>query len=352
MRKSHSPVAVLGAGSWGTALAIQLCRAGGTVALWGHEAQLIADIGAARCNKRYLPGVQLPEQLSLTSDMAAAVAGVKDVLLVVPSHAFRSVLTELQPLLADDARILWATKGLESGSGKLLHEMAQEVLGDAVPTAVISGPTFAREVAEGLPTAVTVASTNAQFATDIAKRLHSNTFRAYTSDDVIGVEVGGSVKNVLAIAAGIADGLGFGANARTALITRGLAEMMRLGESLGGMSPNVSLSVSRVQQSGRRETFMGLAGLGDLVLTCTDDQSRNRRLGLALGQGNRLEEALASIDQVVEGVQTAREVHNLALIQGVDMPITEQVYAVLYEARSPKDAVQALLNRDQKAELG
>jgi glycerol-3-phosphate dehydrogenase (NAD(P)+) len=199
---------------------------------------------------------------------------------------------------------------------------------------VVSGPTFAREVAEGLPTAVTVASRNAQLASEMAARLHSSTFRAYTSEDVTGVEVGGAVKNVLAIAAGIADGLGFGANARTALITRGLAEMMRLGEVLGG----------------QRETFMGLAGLGDLVLTCTDNQSRNRRLGLALGQGKSLEAALADIDQVVEGVQTAREVHDLAMSRGVDMPITEQVYAVLYEARKPKEAVHALLNREQKAE--
>ena len=256
-------------------------------------------------------------------------------MIVVPSHAFRSVLTAVKPLLREDARILWATKGLESGSGKLLHEVTGEVLGEAIPMAVVSGPTFAREVAEGLPTAVTVASSDAQFAEDIAERLHSKAFRAYTNEDVAGVEVGGAVKNVLAIAAGIADGLGYGANARTALITRGLAEIMRLGEVLGG----------------HRETFMGLAGLGDLVLTCTDNQSRNRRLGLALGKGESMEEALAHIDQVVEGVQTAREVHDLALSQGVDMPITEQVFNVLYEGTTPKQAVQALLGRDQKAEL-
>ncbi len=331
-----SSIVVLGAGSWGTALAIQLCRAGGLVTLWGHEPELMASISSARCNTRYLPGVLLPEQLMLNADLAAAMVDMQDVLVVVPSHAFRAVLTQLQPLLKNNARLAWATKGLESGSGKLLHEVAEEVLGKNIATAVVSGPTFAREVAEGLPTAITVASTNTLFAADMATRLHSKTFRAYTNDDVAGVEVGGAVKNVLAIAAGIADGLGYGANARTALITRGLAEMMRLGETL----------------QGQRETFMGLAGLGDLVLSCTDDQSRNRKLGLALGQDQRLEAALAAIDQVVEGVQTAREVHNLALSQGVDMPITEQVYAVLYEARKPKDAVQALLNRDQKAELG
>ena len=335
MSPSERPITVLGAGSWGTALAIQLVRSKGPVTLWGHDAELMAQLAEQRVNARYLPGIPLPDALVLNSDLETCVQAAEDILVVVPSHAFRSVLTAVQPYLATGARLAWATKGLESGSGKLLHEVAQEVLGDAVPTAVVSGPTFAREVAEGLPTAVTVASADAQFASDMAERLHSKTFRAYTSEDVAGVEVGGAVKNVLAIAAGIADGLGFGANARTALITRGLAEMMRLGEAM----------------QGHRETFEGLAGLGDLVLTCTDDQSRNRRLGLALGQGKSLEEALAAIDQVVEGVQTAREVHDLALSQGVDMPITEQVYAVLYEACKPKDAVQALLNRDLKAEL-
>jgi glycerol-3-phosphate dehydrogenase (NAD(P)+) len=338
MSQTEAPMVVLGAGSWGTALAIQLARANKPVTLWGHNAELMAKLADERINHRYLPGIRLPDNLLITADLGEALRGARDILVVVPSHAFRAVLAELQPFLENGARLLWATKGLESGSGKLLHEVAQEVLGDTVPIAVVSGPTFAREVAEGLPTAVTVASADAQFAHDMAARLHSKNFRAYTSSDVIGVEVGGAVKNVLAIAAGISDGLGFGANARTALITRGLAEMMRLGETLGE------------HQDGHRETFMGLAGLGDLVLTCTDDQSRNRRLGLALGQGKSLEEALAAIDQVVEGVQTAREVHDLALSQGVDMPITEQVYAVLYEARKPKDAVQALLNREQKAE--
>lgn len=335
MSAASRSITVLGAGSWGTALAIQLARSNGIVTLWGHDAELMGNLIEQRVNERYLPGILLPSELVMDLDLETSVQNAQDILVVVPSHAFRSVLTAVQPYLAEGARIAWATKGLESGSGKLLHEVAQEVLGDGVSTAVVSGPTFAREVAEGLPTAVTVASADAHFASDLAERLHSKTFRAYTSEDVAGVEVGGAVKNVLAIAAGIADGLGYGANARTALITRGLSEMMRLGETLGG----------------QRETFMGLAGLGDLVLTCTDDQSRNRRLGLALGQGKRLEEALAAIDQVVEGVQTAREVHDLALSQGVDMPITEQVYAVLYEACKPKEAVQALLNRDLKAEL-
>jgi len=329
-----SPIVVLGAGSWGTALAIQLCRAGGTVTLWGHEPELMADIDAACCNERYLPGVPLPEQLSLNADLVSAMVDVQDVLVVVPSHAFRAVLTQLRPLLKNNARLAWATKGLESGSGKLLHEVAEEVLGNDIATAVVSGPTFASEVAEGLPTAVTVASTDALFATDMAARLHSKTFRAYTNDDVVGVEVGGAVKNVLAIAAGIADGLGYGANARTALITRGLAEMMRLGEAMGG----------------RRETFMGLAGMGDLILTCTDNQSRNRRTGLLLAQGKTLEQVHTEIGQAIEGIKTAKEVVALARRYDVEVPISEQVYRVLYEGCPIDEAVRTLLSRKSSQE--
>ncbi|MCF6362161.1 MAG: NAD(P)H-dependent glycerol-3-phosphate dehydrogenase [Gammaproteobacteria bacterium] len=333
---SAIPVTVLGAGSWGTALAIQLAHGGRPATLWGHDPRHMASLQMEHVNTRYLPGVLLPDSLQLSDDLAGAVQGVCDILVVVPSHAFRAVLNAMQPHLSSAVRVMWATKGLESGSGKLLHRVVEEVLDEAQTMAVVSGPTFAREVAVGLPTALTVASKDADYARFVAERLRSDTFRAYTSPDVVGVEVGGAVKNVLAIAAGISDGLGFGANARSALVTRGLAEIMRLGNALGG----------------QHETFMGLAGLGDLVLTCTDDQSRNRRLGLALGRGNTLEAALADIDQVVEGVQTAREVHDLALSQGVEMPITEQVYAVLYEARAPKEAVHALLTREQKAEGG
>lgn len=335
MTANKTPIAVLGAGSWGTALAIQLMRNGAPVTLWGHNPDHVANIISRGENDRYLPGIALPEGLHVEASLELAVSNIQDILIAVPSHAFRSVLESIQPYLTSSSRIIWATKGLETGSGKLLHEVAEECLGDGVSTAVVSGPTFAKEVAEGLPTAVTVSSSDEKFAHDIAERLHSEFFRAYTSNDVIGVEVGGAVKNVMAIGAGIADGLGFGANTRTALITRGLAEMMRLGEALGG----------------HRETFMGLAGLGDLVLTCTDDQSRNRRLGLALGRGEKLEDALAAIDQVVEGVQTAREIYDLAQSKDVDMPITEQVYVVLYEGHSPRKAVHDLLNRVQKAEL-
>jgi glycerol-3-phosphate dehydrogenase (NAD(P)+) len=255
-------------------------------------------------------------------------------LLVVPSHAFRDTLRQIAPLLKPHTRIAWATKGLEPGSRHLLHQVIAEELGPEQACAVISGPTFAKEVAKGLPTAVTVASANEGTAAYFAACLHGATFRAYTASDVVGVELGGACKNVLAIAAGIADGLGFGANTRAALITRGLAELMRLGVHLGGNA----------------ETFMGLAGLGDLVLTCTDDQSRNRRVGLAIGRGNTLEEAVASIGQAVEGVKSAPEIHRLAQSQGVEMPITEQVYRVLYEGVPAQQAVETLLQREQKPE--
>ena len=327
-------IAVLGAGSWGTALAILLARNGHDVRLWGNEPPVMAELARARCNARYLPDAIFPVGLAVHDDLDSALADHADVLVVVPSHAFRSVLTTLAPRLAAGVALAWATKGLEMATGKLLHQVAEEVLPPGTPQAVISGPTFAREVAAGLPTAATVAG-NAQAAAEhFAALLRGKTFRAYTSTDRIGVELGGALKNVLAIAAGISDGLGFGANSRAALITRGLAEMIRLGEALGG----------------QRETFMGLAGVGDLVLTCTDDQSRNRRMGLALGRGQSREETHKVIDQVVEGVDTAREIHKLGKRYGVELPISEQVYQVLYEGLDPSAAVQTLLAREPKAE--
>jgi len=338
-------VAVLGGGSWGTALALLLARNGQRPRLWARDPAQVAAMRRERRNRRYLPDFSLDPSIALTGDAAEAVRGARDLLLAVPSHAFRDALERIAPQLAPDARVAWATKGFagESADGgapdaprgaRLLHELVAEALGEEVPAAVLSGPTFAAEVAAGLPTAVTVASAHPGFAADLSARLHDSRFRVYTSDDLVGVEVGGAVKNVLAIAAGIADGLGFGANARAALITRGLVELMRLGVALGG----------------RRETFMGLAGLGDLVLTCTDDLSRNRRVGLALGRGESLDAALGALGQVAEGVRTAAEVMRLARRLGVEMPICEQVARVLHRGVAPADAVQALLERAARDE--
>ena len=326
-------ITVLGAGSWGTALAMQLARNGTPVWLWGRDRAHLAQLAGERANARYLPGIPFPEGLQLEPELPRAVSCAEQLLLAVPSHAFRDTLHQLRPLLRAGMAIAWASKGLETGSGKLLHQILAEELGEH-PSAVISGPTFAGEVARGLPTAVTIASTDPVTAGLFASALHGGVFRVYTGSDVVGVELGGACKNVLAIATGIADGLGFGANTRAALITRGLAELTRLGISLGG----------------HPETFMGLAGLGDLVLTCTDDQSRNRRLGLALGQGNDLESALQAIGQAVEGVRSAPEIGRLARQQGIEMPITEQVCRVLHRECSAQAAVEALLGREQKAE--
>jgi glycerol-3-phosphate dehydrogenase (NAD(P)+) len=327
-------IAVLGAGSWGTALGLLLCRNGHRVRLWDHFAEHIAELRRDRENRRYLPGVQLPAELRPVEDLAEAVDGADELLIVVPSHAFAAVLRSLPAPLPSNLGVAWATKGLEPETGRLLHEVAEEVLGRR-DLAVVSGPSFAREVADGLPTAVTVAASSPAHARRVADYLHGERFRAYTSDDIIGVQVGGAAKNVLAIATGIADGLGFGANTRAALITRGLAELIRLGTALGG----------------HQETFIGLAGLGDLVLTCTDDQSRNRRMGLALARGLSVEAAKTEIGQEVEGVITARSVFASARRLGVEMPISEQVYGVLNLGTTPQEATENLLMRSSKAEF-
>ncbi|HET6628535.1 MAG TPA: NAD(P)H-dependent glycerol-3-phosphate dehydrogenase [Woeseiaceae bacterium] len=327
-------IAVVGAGSWGTALAVQLARSGRQVRLWGRDAVQLRAAAADRENRRYLPGVPLAGNIRVDEELADAIEGAGDILLAVPSRGLRETITKLQPLMHGGERICWATKGFELTTGKLPHEVVRELLGDDHAVAVLSGPTFAREVAEGLPTALTIAASDETFASDLARALSGPNFRAYTSSDIAGVEVGGAVKNVLAIGAGISDGLGFGANARIALINRGLAEMIRLGVALGA----------------KQDTFVGLAGMGDLVLTCTDDQSRNRRFGLALASGQTVEEAEAGIHQVVEGVRAAKAVHQVSTRLGVEMPICEQVYRILYEGVAPRDAVEALMNRELKAE--
>lgn len=333
-RPAHN-FAVLGAGSWGTALAMLLADNGYDVSLWAHHADHAEAMSQQRSNERYLPGIHFPEKLIVSADLESVTSQSDTILIVVPSHAFRSTLVAIKPFLNSKHRIVWGTKGLEPGSQKLLHQQAREELGDNISLAVISGPTFAKEVAMKQPGAVTVASKDNDFANDVALALHNDHFRAYTSNDIIGVEIGGAAKNVMAIAAGVADGLGFGANTRAALIARGLTEISRLGVALGG----------------QQETFIGLTGLGDLVLTCTDNQSRNRRFGIAMGKGENREQAVADIGQVVEGINTAQEIYGLAQQYQVEMPITEQVYKVLYEGVSPKEAVSSLFNRDPKPEL-
>ncbi|EMW7171891.1 NAD(P)H-dependent glycerol-3-phosphate dehydrogenase [Vibrio fluvialis] len=326
---------VIGAGSYGTSLAISLARNGANVVLWGHDPEHMAQLQADRANHEFLPGIDFPPSLIIESDLQKAVQASRDLLVVVPSHVFAIVLKNLQPYLREDTRICWATKGLEPETGRLLQDVAHEVLGESHPLAVLSGPTFAKELAMGMPTAISVASPDAQFVKELQEKIHcSKTFRVYANSDFIGMQLGGAVKNVIAIGAGMSDGIGFGANARTALITRGLAEMTRLGAALGAQP----------------ETFMGMAGLGDLVLTCTDNQSRNRRFGLALGQGKDVDTAQQEIGQVVEGYRNTKEVWLLAQRMGVEMPIVEQIYQVLYQGKDARMAAQDLLARDKKAE--
>jgi glycerol-3-phosphate dehydrogenase (NAD(P)+) len=332
---AHADIAVLGAGSWGTALAIQCARAGRPARLWGRDRAHMEVMTRERRNTRYLPGVPFPDSLHLMADLTAVIDGVDDVLLAVPSHGFRALLQQLKPVLSPAVRLCWATKGFEQGTGLLPNEVAHAVLGPGRSVAVLSGPTFAAEVGAGLPTAMTIASSESDYADRLARDLSSASFRAYTSTDITGVEVGGAVKNVLAIGAGLSDGLGFGANTRIALITRGLVEMTRLGVALGA----------------QRETFMGLAGLGDLVLTCTDDHSRNRRFGLALGQGTAVRQALESIGQVVEGYPAALALRRVAAREGVTMPIADGIYGVLYEQLPAEQVVRGLMLRPIKPEF-
>jgi glycerol-3-phosphate dehydrogenase (NAD(P)+) len=328
-------VSVYGAGSWGTALALQLARNGIDVLLWDFNPEHIKRYDKARENTIYLPGIPFPDNLKCTASLEGAVKHADDQLIVIPSHGFRELLKKLKPLLQPAHSIIWATKGLEVGSGKLLHEVLLEELGNNVPYGLVSGPTFALEVAKGLPSAMTAAASTTELALRTAAAFQGGNYRVYTSDDVLGVELGGAVKNVLAIAAGISDGLGFGANARAAIITRGLAEIMRLAESLGA----------------NHDTIMGLSGVGDLVLTCTDNQSRNRRLGLALGQGKDVDTAIEEIGQAVEGAKSSQSIGLLAERAGVEMPICEYVHKVIYAGLPPEQAVKELLARQLKSEF-
>lgn len=326
---------VYGAGSWGSALAIQLARNGIETLLWGHRSERLENYNNANKNTDYLPTTDFPETLTCDADIKKLTEHSQYQLIVVPSHGFRDLLLQLKPHLTAEHKLLWATKGLELDSGKLLHQLVEETLPDITHYGLVSGPTFAAEVAKGLPTAMTVAATTPELAEDVAAAFQSDTYRVYTSDDIIGVELGGAVKNVLAIAAGITDGLGFGANARTALITRGFAEIVRLGQAMGA----------------KPETLMGLSGIGDLILTCTDDQSRNRQLGLALGSGKTLAQAVEDIGQAVEGAKTSQSINQLAQRAGVEMPICFAVQQILYADLSPQAAVEALISRRTKSEF-
>jgi len=328
-------ISVYGAGSWGTALAIQLARNGINTLLWGHRSKRLIVYNRERKNTDYLPDIHFPESLSCDANLKKLTEHSQYQLIVVPSHGFRDLLLQLKPHLNDRHKLLWATKGLELNSGKLLHQLLEETLPQITDYGLVSGPTFAAEVAKGLPTAMTVAATSPVLAEATAEAFQSDKYKVYTSDDIIGVELGGAVKNVLAIAAGIADGLGFGANARTAIITRGFAEIIRLGQAMGAKS----------------ETMMGLSGIGDLILTCTDNQSRNRQLGLALGAGKTLSQAIEEIGQAVEGAKTSQSIQQLAQRAGVEMPICFSVHQILYNNLSPHDAVDALISRRTKSEF-
>ena len=329
-------ITILGAGAWGTALAISLSANSNSrhqVTLWTRDTKHLAELASQRINQRYLPDFPLPDSLKLVSDLAAAVAAAELALIVVPTAGLRETLRGIVAS-GKAVPVIWGCKGFEANSAKLPHQIAQEEYAGVAPCGVLSGPSFAEEVARGMPTALTLASRDVEFANDVSVALHSTRLRVYSSDDVIGVEVGGAVKNVMAIAAGICDGMGLGHNARAALITRGLAEITRLGVKLGG----------------RAETFMGLTGMGDLILTCTSDLSRNRRVGLMLAQNKPLPEILRELGHIAEGVYTAPEVLRLGREMSLDMPITEAVCAVLNGSLSAKAALEVLLNREPKKE--
>lgn len=323
-------ITVLGAGAWGTAIAVSLSARHETV-LWGRDPAQCRDIAAARCNQRYLPEIALPPQLAIEPAFAAATAAAELLLVATPTAALRDMLARLAPL---GKPVVWLCKGFDPQSAELPHQIAEQLLAPGSAYGALSGPSFALEVARGLPTALTLASADAGFSASTARALHGPRLRVYFSSDLAGVEIGGAVKNVMAIATGIADGLGLGANARAALITRGLAEITRLGVKLGG----------------RPETFTGLTGAGDLILTCTGELSRNRRVGLGLAQGKSLQDVLRELGHVAEGVHTAAAVERRALQLGVDMPITRSVCAVLFGGVSPREAVEQLLARDPKGE--
>lgn len=325
-------IAVLGAGAWGTALAINLCSRH-QVTLWTKFTDHLAELTSLRENKSFLPDFPLPESLGLTADLNSALDGVDLAIIVVPVAALRETMRSIVAT-GKPVPVIWGCKGFESKVAKLPHQIVGEEYDGIAPYGVLSGPSFAQEVAQGLPTALVLASNDEAFSQTLAPKLHSKLLRIYSSNDIVGVEIGGAVKNVITIAAGISDGMGFGHNARAALITRGLLEMMRLGIKLGG----------------RKETFMGLSGVGDLILTCTGDLSRNRRVGLMLAEGQSLSEILEKLGHVAEGVHTAEEVQRLSQTLDIEMPIIQAVCSILNEEISAREAVQQLLDREPTSE--
>lgn len=328
-------ISILGAGAWGTALAMSLAERH-SVMLWGRDAAVMQAAQEARENAAYLPGFRFPDSLQLSSDLDAAIthANSNGLLIVATSLAgLRPLATQLKPYAIPN--LVWLCKGFEEKTNLLPHQIVREILSDAIPAGALSGPSFAQEVARGLPCALAIASDSAALRERVVQAVHGPAIRIYSTDDVIGVEVGGAVKNILAIATGIIDGLGLGLNARAALITRGLSEITRFGVALGG----------------RAETFNGLAGMGDLILTCTGDLSRNRKVGLGLAQGKKLEQVVVELGHVAEGVRCAQAVRELAHEHGVDMPIANAVAAVLFDGESPRDTVKRLLSRDPRDEI-
>jgi glycerol-3-phosphate dehydrogenase (NAD(P)+) len=331
---SSGPIAVLGAGSWGTALAIHLSRIGHKVALWGRDAMLVQQIARTRINVRYLEDWPVPQDVLVTSSLADVLDRAAFVVFAIPSHGFRAVLRNAAPLLAPYAVLISAAKGLESQSLARMSQVLAEETGNSLPIVVLSGPSFAVEVAQGLPTAVLAASDDHSVAAAVQEQFRGPSFRLYASDDVIGVEIGGALKNVIAIAAGVVEGIGLGRNAMAALITRGLVEISRLACAEGG----------------HRDTLAGLSGLGDLVLTCTGDLSRNRRVGIELGRGRALEEILAGTRMVAEGVRTTAAALALGARHGIELPIAAQMAAVLEGRRTPREALEVLMLRPQRQE--
>ncbi|VFP87001.1 NAD(P)H-dependent glycerol-3-phosphate dehydrogenase [Candidatus Erwinia haradaeae] len=335
MKKSDAIMSIIGAGSYGTALAIMLSRSGRQVILWGHNPYHQAQLKTYRYHHNILPKVPFPDTLIIKTNLAKTIEASRNLLLVVPSYVFGDMLRRIKPHLRTDSRLTWATKGLEKNTGRLLKEVASEILGKHIPLAVISGPTFANEVAIGAPTAITLAATDKKFAKELQKLLHYKTkLQVYNNPDMIGVQLGGVAKNIIAIGAGISDGIGFGANTRAALITRGLAEISRLGAAL----------------NANPATFTGMSGLGDLVLTCTDNRSRNRRFGVLIGKGYNVYHAKKIIGQVIEGWCNTKEIKMLAMRYSVDMPITEAIYQIIYCGKNVIDAAESLLGRSSKEE--